>query len=260
MIKQAKSLEKQIYIRQEIQMNDQERKCALRREVKTLRQGLSKDELERMSGVITEKIGRLEQFARARTVFLYMDLAGEVQMRGLIRQCLKEGKKMAIPRVEGKAMRFYRLCAQCTDENGNGGRTYNVPDCSVSSPDRSFSSSDRFVRSPGISISSSDRGTVNLFHVVRGKMGILEPDPAFCPCMDEEEDALMIIPGVAFDRARNRIGYGGGYYDRYLSIHREHPTVAAAFECQLFDAVPCDRHDIRPQCLITERACFGFGD
>ncbi len=216
-------------------MNDQERKCALRSKVRRLRKGLSEAELEQMSGVIVEKIGRLKQFDRARTVFLYMDLAGEVQMGGLIRQCLKAGKTMAIPRVEGKVMRFYRLSAECRDEHGDGCRPF-------SDPDQLFS--------------SFGSETAALFHLIKGKMGILEPDPAFCPCMDDEEDALMIIPGVAFDRELNRIGYGAGYYDRYLSIHKAHPTVAVAFECQLFDAVPCDRHDIRPQCLITERACY----
>ena len=45
----------------------------------------------------------------------------------------------------------------------------------------------------------------------------------------EEEKALMILPGVAFDRERHRVGYGGGFYDRYLSQHKQHPTAAVAF-------------------------------
>ena len=70
------------------------------------------------------------------------------------------------------------------------------------------------------------------------------------------EDALMILPGVAFDRKRRRIGYGGGFYDRYLSVHRRHRTVAVAFEFQLMEEVPSEPTDILPEILVTERHVF----
>ncbi len=95
-------------------------------------------------------------------------------------------------------------------------------------------------------------GIDSFSHLTRGAMGIMEPDPEFCPLMDGEEEALMILPGLAFDRSLGRVGYGGGYYDRYLAVHSCHPTVAAAFECQLFDKVPCGENDIRPRVLVTE--------
>lgn len=95
-------------------------------------------------------------------------------------------------------------------------------------------------------------------HLTEGKMGILEPDPAFSPGLDHEEEAFLIMPGLAYDRSLNRIGYGGGCYDRYLEEHRRHPNMAVAFECQIFDEVPCDERDIRPQMLITERDCYNL--
>jgi 5-formyltetrahydrofolate cyclo-ligase len=68
----------------------------------------------------------------------------------------------------------------------------------------------------------------------------------------DAEDALMIVPGVAFDRLRHRIGYGQGFYDRYLSRHWEHFTVAAAFDFQIVDEVPAEPTDICPDRLVTE--------
>jgi len=71
-----------------------------------------------------------------------------------------------------------------------------------------------------------------------------------------EEDALVIVPGVAFDSACHRCGYGKGFYDRYLSIHKKHKTIAVAFDFQVVDEVPSDVHDILPQMLITPAACY----
>ena len=85
--------------------------------------------------------------------------------------------------------------------------------------------------------------------LVKSRMGILEPEGE-TPVIPE--DALMIMPGVAFDRERNRIGYGGGYYDRYLALHPELRTVAIAFGFQVFEQVPSEETDIRPEILVTE--------
>ena len=70
-----------------------------------------------------------------------------------------------------------------------------------------------------------------------------------------EEKALMIMPGVAFDMGRNRIGYGGGDYDRNLAScpgccgH----IIAVAFECQIVEKIETEETDIKPELLITER-------
>ena len=68
---------------------------------------------------------------------------------------------------------------------------------------------------------------------------------------------LMILPGVAFDVSRNRIGYGRGYYDRYLKKHGGFWTMALAFECQMVEKIPAEDTDIRPQSLITETRILG---
>ena len=62
----------------------------------------------------------------------------------------------------------------------------------------------------------------------------------------------MVMPGVAFDRAHHRVGYGGGYYDRYLEKWTGLKPAAVAYECQIFDEVPFESFDIRPRILVTE--------
>ena len=71
-----------------------------------------------------------------------------------------------------------------------------------------------------------------------------------------DEDALMIVPGVAFDRKRHRCGYGKGFYDRYLSQHRKHPTIGAAFDFQIVDQIPADPYDICPDQVFTETSIY----
>lgn len=87
-----------------------------------------------------------------------------------------------------------------------------------------------------------------------GYFGIREPyekNPA-----DEAADregSLMLMPGVAFDEARHRIGYGGGFYDRYLEAHPGLRTAALAFEFQVKAEVPFEKFDILPGRIVTEK-------
>ena len=86
-----------------------------------------------------------------------------------------------------------------------------------------------------------------------GYRGIMEPDttyPADVP------HALVIMPGAAFDKNGNRIGYGKGYYDKFLHLHKNYHTMALSFELQLVDKIPADTYDVRPEILITEENVY----
>ena len=67
------------------------------------------------------------------------------------------------------------------------------------------------------------------------------------------------MPGVAFDTNRNRVGYGGGYYDRYLKSHPQLRTLALAFDMQVLFEVPAEEQDIKPQLLVTETNIYQEG-
>ncbi len=62
----------------------------------------------------------------------------------------------------------------------------------------------------------------------------------------------MILPGVAFDHFCHRVGYGGGYYDRYLKDKSWIFTIAVCHEVQLMEEIITEEHDISPDLLITE--------
>lgn len=59
-----------------------------------------------------------------------------------------------------------------------------------------------------------------------------------------DETALVLMPGLAFDRAGHRLGYGGGFYDRFLQDEPDHPTLALCYDFQLLDHVETESHDI----------------
>lgn len=68
----------------------------------------------------------------------------------------------------------------------------------------------------------------------------------------EDEESLVIMPGVAFDLSCNRIGYGKGYYDRYLSAHPYMKKVALAYDFQIVGRIKREVHDVRPDVVVTE--------
>ena len=103
------------------------------------------------------------------------------------------------------------------------------------------------------------KDTFELFHsqlksfedLCFGSLGVLEPSPEVRIVMAPESFDLVIIPGIAFDRQGGRLGYGKGYYDRFLektsAFH-----LALAFEFQLVEKVPTEKHDVPMNGILTE--------
>ncbi len=81
-----------------------------------------------------------------------------------------------------------------------------------------------------------------------GNYGIPEPISPVLISLDSID--LMIVPGVAFDAAGNRLGRGGGYYDRLLAGFSGF-SAAVAFDFQIVSEVPCAAHDRPVDCVIT---------
>lgn len=96
---------------------------------------------------------------------------------------------------------------------------------------------------------------MSLNDCVKGAYGILEPRED-CPTVQPDETSLILVPGCAFTRGGLRMGYGGGYYDRYLQIYPKAVTVGYAFEEQLFDAIPSEAHDRRLDFVLTQKECY----
>ena len=70
------------------------------------------------------------------------------------------------------------------------------------------------------------------------------PEPVDDGPLAADETALVILPGLVFDRKGYRIGYGGGYYDRFLFREPNHPTISLCYDFQIVDRLHPDPHDI----------------
>ena len=70
------------------------------------------------------------------------------------------------------------------------------------------------------------------------------PEPTADGPEADDEEALVLMPGLAFDPEGHRCGYGGGFYDRYLEQHPRHKTLALCFDFQMYDHLDTDAHDI----------------
>lgn len=177
-----------------------------RRLMKELRGKLSDRERREYNEVICRKVLALPVMEEAEWFFPFVSYGTEVDTLGLIDEVLRQGKrKVALPRVEGREMEFYRIHSR--------------------------------------------------EELAPGYRGILEPvgmEKA------QAEHGVMLLPGLAFDLQGNRVGYGGGYYDRYLGCHRGAGlcTVAVAYDFQVVEWLEAEGFDQRPDMLVTEKRIF----
>lgn len=99
---------------------------------------------------------------------------------------------------------------------------------------------------------------VSTFELVDGYKGILEPLNDSTLRFDYESNKndklLMFVPGVVFDKNNNRMGYGKGYYDNYLSDKPNIKKIGIAFEMQVVDEIPVSENDIKMDYILTENS------
>lgn len=183
-----------------------ETKKEIRKKIFAARKACTNEQVDSWSRDITGRVVSLPAFCQAQRILVYADYNHEVVTRYLIEEAWRSGKEVAVPKVVGKDMVFYKLT-----------------DFSQLEP---------------------------------GYFGIPEPSEGE---IVEWSQALMIMPGVAFDRENHRVGYGGGFYDRYLEKHPEIKRVAVAFSFQILEEVPTEPTDICPQIIVTEKETYYLG-
>ena len=179
-------------------------KKAIREAIRKKRKELSKEERDGRSERICRRIEGLREYEEAEIVYAYLAMSGEALLDALIEDAWRRGKTVAVPRVEGKEMGFYRL--------------------------------------------------TDLEEVQISTLGIRESLGK--ERIEESRGALFLMPGLAFDRAMNRVGQGGGYYDRYLE-KREFPLkLGVAFDFQILPEVPAGPHDRKADKIVTESEVY----
>ena len=89
----------------------------------------------------------------------------------------------------------------------------------------------------------------------QGRYGIWEPDRADSVQVAPEEVDLILAPCVGFDKKRDRLGHGAGYYDRFLASRRCR-TLCLCYEALLCEFIPTDGHDVRMDAVATEKGIW----
>ena len=85
--------------------------------------------------------------------------------------------------------------------------------------------------------------------VEKGYAGI--PEPIDDGPVADDPTALVLMPGLAFTPSGDRMGYGGGFYDKFLAQEPNHPTVALCYDFQLVDSLPTEDYDIPVDLVLT---------
>ena len=73
---------------------------------------------------------------------------------------------------------------------------------------------------------------------------------------DARENTIIIVPGSVFDKKGNRIGYGGGFYDRFLAKQQGLYSIGLAYACQMTDEIPADTWDRSVDMVITDEETY----
>lgn len=88
----------------------------------------------------------------------------------------------------------------------------------------------------------------DLSQVASGYCGI--PEPIADEPVADDPTALVLMPGLAFDKQGHRIGYGGGFYDKFLAAEPNHPTLALCYDFQMLEHLETEEYDIPVDCVL----------
>ena len=160
------------------------------------KKALSKAQIQKASEQLLHALLAHPFYQNARSIYGYLSYNEEVLTEPILRQAQRDGKRIAVPKIEGDTMHFIWL--------------------------------------------SWDKISV-------GYKGIPEPTDGE---IADDPTALVLMPGLAFDRCGHRIGYGGGFYDRFLQ-KEPHPTLALCYDFQQFDHLQTEEHDIPVDVVLS---------
>lgn len=213
---------------------------------------------------IIENLTNQSCYQNADAVLTYISFRSEVDTIPLLKLAFSDGKSVFAPKVTGKEMEFYQIFS--TDDLAVGYRGILEPAGGLSFDE--WITDQKSQRSGG----RQEKPKETRKWTRNKKLAAVE--------MDEMKTAfphiLICLPGSAFDKTRHRIGYGGGFYDRYLSrllpgiesmaaaaqpqavtneakhFRMKVTTAALAYDCQIFEEIPWEMHDMCPARIITE--------
>lgn len=188
----------------------------IRWDMKQQRNSLKKQERDALDQAISYRLLQTQEYINCSELFVFVSFGTEVSTHEIIHQAFMDGKKVYVPRVEGNHMEFYLVLSL----EGLIASKFGVPEPLPSEENRYHTLGDDY----------SD--TTNITNPLR----------------------LMLIPGLAFDITGNRIGYGAGFYDKYLTgyLPEHFYKIALAYDFQVVEQFTSEEHDIKVDAIITQ--------
>lgn len=167
-------------------------KSQLRSEIRAKKRAMTEEEILRTSARLCELFVSSKSYQEAETIYGYLPYNQEVRTVPILEQAMRDGKRVAVPKVYGNEMKFIYM--------------------------------------------------TDLSLVEKGYAGI--PEPVADGPVGDDPTALVLMPGLAFDPQGHRIGYGGGFYDKFLAAEPSHPTVALCYGFQVYQAIETEAFDV----------------
>lgn len=93
----------------------------------------------------------------------------------------------------------------------------------------------------------------NMDKLVAGAYGIMEPSIECCSQVEPGKIDTVVMPGLVFDKKGNRLGYGKGYYDRFLSKNKQTIKIALSFQEQIVDILHTHSFDVPVDIIVTDK-------
>ena len=185
-------------------LNNQEQKSVLRKEILNKRNSLSDTQISSKSKSIQDKLIGSREFSESKSIGVYIPIGSEVQTDEIIRNALESEKIVLLPRIVLNDLYYFVVDKHDFDRD--------------------------------------------LFDV--SKFGIKEPKKTN---MELEHIDLIIVPGIVFDYYGYRIGYGYGYYDKYMATGKYSKSIGLAYDFQVAkNPIPKFEYDKKINILITE--------
>ena len=173
-------------------------KKQLRQQIREKKRAMTPEQIEQASARLGQLFAESKVYQEAKTIYGYLPYNQEVRTVPMLEQALKDGKRVAVPKVIGDEMVFIYM--------------------------------------------------TDLSQVENGYAGI--PEPVANEPVADDTTALVLMPGLAFDPAGHRIGYGGGFYDRFLAAEPDHPTIALCYDFQMLPSLETEEFDIPVDCVL----------
>lgn len=230
----------------------EDKKKELRKVMLQKRKNLTSTEQRQLSTAIQTVLLQHELWQTAKSVALYAATQNEAGTELLLENAWASGKSVFMPRVTDSknGLMEFALCHSTADLTPGA---FNILEPTPAScPACNFTSAGKPVDMPAMKNMANREAPA----VPANSVGLTEQAVSH---INHTPPELFIIPGLAFDRHGQRLGFGGGFYDRFLQQSTqwvESTTIALAYFFQLVDEIPTDKWDHPVDVICTEKECL----